>query len=1331
MINRSTHYLVLLVLLLSVNFCGGAALIKPLRTDKNNNRERLIKKRAAGHITAFKVPGQLAPEIIDEANHSISLVVHASTNRSALTPTITLDQGGSTVTPNSGAPNDFTIAQGYVVDGSTFYSVNVLPTRALAPICAGTSTTVPGDPPPGIPVISYAWEILDATNNWVPAPGPNSITSSDYQTPVLAGNPNSPMLYTYRRGIITAFGTAYDSYTDVTVNPSTPISNNNITAPGTSTFCASGQATTITGSAPLGGLSTYTYQWQSSTDGSTFTDIAGATIATFDPPLLNTTTWYRRMVTSGTCTAPSTSNLVKITIQPALSNNTITPPATVLFCATGSPAVIAGTLPTGGDGINYTYQWQSSLDGGSTFNNIINSDVKDYNPGTIAATTLYRRTVISGTCSTPSVSNSITITVQTALSNNTVTPPANITFCATGSPGVITGTLPAGGDGINYTYQWQSSLNGGSTFNNILNSNVKDYNPGVVTTTTLYRRTVISGSCTTPSVSNSVKISVQPALSNNTITPPATVLFCATGSPGAIAGTLPTGGDAINYTYQWQSSLDGGSTFNNILNSNVKDYNPGVVTATTAYRRTVISGNCTIPSISNSVTITVQSAPSNNTITPPPTVLFCATGSPGLITGSLPTGGDGIAYIYQWQSSLDGGNTFNNILNSNGKDYDPGVVTATTAYRRTVISGACAAPSISNSVTITVYKVLSNNLLTAPATAAFCGPGDPAAITGSLPTGGDGAYTYKWQQSTDNTSFTDIAGAVAKDYDPALLTVTTYYRRLVISGTCITPVISNVIEIHITNPLTVNTIGSPLTTTFCTSVDPAVIPGGFPAVGDGPNTFIYQWQRSLDGTTWTDIPGANSIDYDSPPIMVTTSLRRNVTSGACMVPLSSNVVKFTIIDSPPNITTNPVAPICAGNKAVISVTSPSAALTYFWYNSPTKDFILFTGPVYTTDPLTASQTFYVEASNGTCNSPILASAAVTVIQLPSVPAIVTSPVTTCMGSVAAIDIANPQAGQTYNWYTTATGVTPIFTGSSFTTPPVTANITYYAEAVNSSGCASSSRTPVPVSAIALPVITAHGASVCPGETATLTIDRPDPDVIINWYTTATGGIPIFTGSSFPAPPANANITYFAEAVSGGCISASRAAAMVQIIKPLPAPIVSVESALAPTITFKWNAVTGAAGYEVSLNGGQSFTDPSSGSGGTTHTVQGLSIGQTVTIVVRATGDYPCQLSNNSIQVSATAINPLIDQIFVANAFTPNGDGKNDIIYVHNENIKTLKFYVYDQWGELLYVSQSQQNGWDGTFKGKTEPAGVYVYYLEAIMNDGQLVKKKGTITLLR
>jgi gliding motility-associated-like protein len=182
---------------------------------------------------------------------------------------------------------------------------------------------------------------------------------------------------------------------------------------------------------------------------------------------------------------------------------------------------------------------------------------------------------------------------------------------------------------------------------------------------------------------------------------------------------------------------------------------------------------------------------------------------------------------------------------------------------------------------------------------------------------------------------------------------------------------------------------------------------------------------------------------------------------------------------------------------------------------------------------------------------------------------------------------------------------------------------------------------------------------------------------------------------------------------------------------LPAPAVSVGATTTSSVIFQWDAVSGATGYQVSIDNGQTFTDPSSGSNGLTHTVSGLQAQQSVTIIVRAVGNSSCALSSNSTAVTGIAASPLGDQIFVPNAFTPNGDGRNDIVYVHSANIKSLKFYIYDQWGELLYTSLNQTSGWDGTYKGTKEPVGVYVYYLEAVMNDGQWVNKKGTITLLR
>jgi len=660
------------------------------------------------------------------------------------------------------------------------------------------------------------------------------------------------------------------------------------------------------------------------------------------------------------------------------------------------------------------------------------------------------------------------------------------------------------------------------------------------------------------------------------------------------------------------------------------------------------------------------------------------------------------------------------------------VVNANIYYRRTVTSGTCATPVQSNIIKITILPVVANNVITPPAIVSFCSTGDPSTMTGSTPTGGSGAYTYQWQSSADNVTFNDIPGATSKDLDPAAINATTYYRRMVTSDPCSTPLASNVIVITILPPIANNIITAPAVTSFCSTGDPGVITGTIPSGGFG--TYTYQWQRSADNLTFTDIAGSTAQNFDPGVISITTYYRRIITSGTCSTPLVSNVVTINVIATPSTpVLVNRTATICPGNTATFTVASPQQGITYDWYNSPAKTTHLFTGTTYVTGVLNSPSTFYVQASNGSCTSVSLASGQVNVISIPLAPIAVASPATVCNGTATTLSITNPQGGLTYRWYTSSTGGNSVFTGTDFTTPGITNNTTYYVEAVNAGGCNSASRTPITITANPIPTVTAQGTSVCPGTSAALTATSTDQNATINWYANATGGNVVFTGTTFNTPSLNANTTYYAEVVDKitGCVSATRSPAQVQMIQPLQAPVVTVGETTSSSITFQWTAVNGATGYQFSTDNGQTFTAPGNGSNSLTQTISNLQAEQSVTILVRAIGTAPCAISGSSTAVTGKAASPLGDQIYVANAFTPNGDGKNDIVYVHSENIKNLKFYVYDQWGELLYTSLNQQSGWDGTYKGTKEPVGVYVYYLEAIMNDGKQVNKKGTITLLR
>lgn len=89
-------------------------------------------------------------------------------------------------------------------------------------------------------------------------------------------------------------------------------------------------------------------------------------------------------------------------------------------------------------------------------------------------------------------------------------------------------------------------------------------------------------------------------------------------------------------------------------------------------------------------------------------------------------------------------------------------------------------------------------------------------------------------------------------------------------------------------------------------------------------------------------------------------------------------------------------------------------------------------------------------------------------------------------------------------------------------------------------------------------------------------------------------------------------------------------------------------------------------------------------------------------------------------------------LFVPSAFTPNGDGVNDQFQVVGQGIDEIEILIYNRWGELIFTSSSVDQQWDGTYKGKESPSGVYVYRIRA-KNESRhtWTEKEGQITLLR
>lgn len=89
------------------------------------------------------------------------------------------------------------------------------------------------------------------------------------------------------------------------------------------------------------------------------------------------------------------------------------------------------------------------------------------------------------------------------------------------------------------------------------------------------------------------------------------------------------------------------------------------------------------------------------------------------------------------------------------------------------------------------------------------------------------------------------------------------------------------------------------------------------------------------------------------------------------------------------------------------------------------------------------------------------------------------------------------------------------------------------------------------------------------------------------------------------------------------------------------------------------------------------------------------------------------------------------KVYIPNSFSPNGDGNNDVFLIYGEAIKTIDLKVFNRWGELIFKTENQFQGWDGTYKGEMQNPGVYVYDAKITFLDDKTNQRAGSITLIR
>ncbi len=355
-------------------------------------------------------------------------------------------------------------------------------------------------------------------------------------------------------------------------------------------------------------------------------------------------------------------------------------------------------------------------------------------------------------------------------------------------------------------------------------------------------------------------------------------------------------------------------------------------------------------------------------------------------------------------------------------------------------------------------------------------------------------------------------------------------------------------------------------------------------------------------------------------------------------------------------------------------------------------------------------------------------AVLTIAVIPA-PAISFTAPTVCLGNPTVFTgtgaSSNGVAINTWNWNfgdnTTATTQNTTHTYAVADTFDVTFSL------VNQDGCIADTTRQVIVSPLPAVALVSDSLVVCGSTSASFVVQNPIAGATYNWYAAPTGGAPLFTGTTFVTPAVTGTVAYYVAATSAANCTGVRRRVVATLLPNLALPVVVADSIGVDRITFRWNAVPNAVTYQVSTDGGTTWMTPSSGASGLTHTVTGLLPLTAVTLTVKAIGIVSCQESISAPVTSRT----LTAQIYIPNAFSPNGDGLNDQLLVYGYTIQSLRFVVFNQWGEKIFESTNQATGWNGQYKGQPQPSGVYMYVCQLTYRDGSTEVKKGSINLVR
>jgi len=946
-----------------------------------------------------------------------------------------------------------------------------------------------------------------------------------------------------------------------------------------------------------------------------------------------------------------------------------------------TPSVICGTqtvtLTATGGIASGTYTWSAPPSGGlvSTIGGTVTANPTGNTTYTVSYSDM-------NTCPGVPLIRTTTLTFSAS-------PPFPVSANPTSiCPGQTTTLTANGGAG---SYSWTPSTALSSTTGSVVTANP--------TVTTTYTVTKTSGSCTSSTV---ITIPVT-SPSGLTVTPNG-----ASICPGQSLTMTASGGS----TYTWTASTG----------TNPASAATVTVTPSTTTTYTVLS-TC---SASTAITVTVSAAPSvtvsptsisicagqsagltasggstytwtassgtnppataNVTVTPSATTIYTVITGAGTCTASATatvnigamsqvTVSPVSATICAGQTAnltASGGTTYTWTASSGTNPPNTAVVTVTpgTTTTYTVVTGA---GSCTTSALATVSVAPGVTVSLAPASATICN-GASLSITAS------GASSYTWNPTT---ALTPTTGANVT----ANPTSSTNYTVTGSNGVCTS---SAVATISVT---TVSTSVTASSSNYCI--------GGAPVSLSASGASTYAWSPA------TGLSATSGAVVTASPA-VTTTYTVTGTSGACT---STRTITITV---PPTSTITVVSSgtvICAGSTTTLTA---SGAATYTWLPTNETTAAINANPsvttTYTVGGLNASGCFAVPAIITVSVSPAIT------------PAISAASASICLTETVALSVTPTGGTLTYTWNPVGDIQGPNNT-SAVVAKPAAAGITTYTVLVSNGVCVGTATVDIE-------------AVLCTPPTASITVDKNSicSKGCVTFSANTSGSQPMTYQWVFPGgtPPtsnlANPQVCYGTKGsysvdlvVTNAYGSATVTAANYIQVADTPAVF--------------------NAGRDTTLNIGQTANLYANGTGASyywypnvNNSIACPTCSNTVAQPT-VTTKYYVEISNSANCKRRDSVLVKVEFVcgdfFVPNAFSPNGDGLNDMVNVHGFCIGTYNLQIFNRWGEKVFETTSMSDSWDGSFRGKNMDTGVFVYKAEGITIDGKPFSIKGNITLIR